>query len=705
MKNEVLGRLYLVFAGFAVLAVLIIGKVFNIAVLDGEKWRQKGEDLYVKFIDIEAERGNIFAADGSLLATSLPYFELRVDFKANGMTKEIFQAEVDALATQLSKHVDASKSPAEWKQVLIQNRKKGNRYFFLKKDVTYEELDKIKKFPLFRHGKHKGGLIISKYSRRERPFRMMANRTLGLYRTNAQSIGLEESFNDVLAGESGKQLMQRVNPNIWIPVDDLTDIKPKSGKDIVTTLDVNIQDIAQQALYDAMVKHNAQFGTVIVMEVKTGAIKALANLGKTGNDYWEDYNYGVGTATEPGSTFKLPVLMAMLEDKLVNLEDSVDLNNGAARTFYGLSMKDAKPHRFKMATIQEAFEISSNVGMALIADKVYSPGKGGTKFIDRLKQFRLNEITGIELEGEGKPYIKEAYNEKQAWSRTSIPWMATGYECRLTPLQTLTFYNAVANNGAMVKPYLVQEIQSIGEPVKRFGPTILRKQIASPETVALGRRLLEGVVERGTAREHKTGRYTFAGKTGTAVIDYATPNRTARKRYQASFVGYFPAEDPVYSCIVVINDPSGGLFYGSLVATPIFREIADKIYQTDPVFHKVLNETEKPALAVKDLPAQGAGYKDELTKVFDFFGLKVRKDSEGQWASILVEDSTSLTLAERRLTEAQIPDVRGMGLRDAIYLLENRGLHVMASGYGKVKSQSLPPGTKPAGQTINLELN
>jgi cell division protein FtsI (penicillin-binding protein 3) len=704
MKNEVLKRLYLVFAGFILLALVIIWKVFNIGILEGEKWRKEGDNRYVKFKDIEAERGNIIASDGSLLATSLPYFEIRMDLNAEGLVDSVFKKGIDSLALNLSKHIDRSKSADQWKKELSNARKKRQRYFLIHKDVNYEELMLLKTFPILRRGQHKGGLIVMKHSRRERPFKMMANRTIGLYRSDAPSIGLEQAYDHVLKGETGKQLMENVGQGVWIPVNDLTDIKPKSGKDIVTTLDINIQDLAQQALYDAMTKHQAAFGTVIVMEVKTGAIKALANLGKVGNDYWEDFNYGVATATEPGSTFKLPVLMAMLEDKKYTLEDSVDLNHGAERIFYGLRMKDAKPHRFKNATVQETFEISSNVGIALLADRAYSPNKGGTQFIDRLKQFRVNEPTGIDLEGEAKPYIKNAYDKKQRWGKSTIPWMAHGYECLMTPLQILTFYNAVANNGTMVKPYLVQEIQTIGEPVMKFGPTILRNKIASDSTIAQARRALEGVALRGTAKSHQTELYTFAGKTGTAVIDYATPNRVARKKYQASFVGYFPADNPVYSCIVVINDPSGAEFYGSLVSTPIFRAVADRIYQTDPAFHKILNTGIQPVFAMNDLPAQGAGYKDELIKVFDFFGLRIRKESNGQWAMIQAAGE-SLSLQNRPVEKEHIPDVRGMGLRDAVYVLENQGLKVHVSGLGKVQSQSLPPGTKPTGQTIDLMLN
>jgi cell division protein FtsI (penicillin-binding protein 3) len=705
VKKEVLVRLYLVFGCFALFALAIIWKAFQIAVIEGDQWRSQGESLYVQYKEVEAERGNILADDGSLLASSLPYFEIRMDLRAGGLTDEVFQKGIDSLAYCLSRHIDSGKSTAQWKSLLVNQRKSGNRYLLIAKSIPLRELNRLKKFPVFRHGQHKGGLIVKMHGKRERPFKMLAHRTVGLYRENAPSIGLEKTYNKVLEGEKGKQLMQRINPDIWIPVHDLSDVKPKQGKDIVTTLNVTMQDIAHRALESALQQNNAAFGTAIVMEVATGQIKAIVNLGKSSTGYWEDYNYAIGMSAEPGSTFKLAAIMALLEDGMINLEDTVELNHGGPRSFYGLTMKDAKPHRFKKATIRESFEISSNVGMALIADKYYSPGKGGTKFIERLRQFGLHELTGIELEGEGSPYIKNAYDEKQFWSKTTIPWMSTGYECQLTPLQILNLYNTVANDGKMMKPYLVKEIRSIGESVKEFKPTVLKNNIASPATIEQVRSLLAGVVENGTARHYKTDKYSFAGKTGTAVIDYATPGRSGRKKYQASFAGYFPAESPKYSCIVVINDPAGGVFYGSQVAVPVFREIADHIYHTDLDFHPTINETTlPPELAMNEWPTSGAGYTKELERVFDFYGLRIRKESDGQWAYVNHRED-ELALAVHHFDEQQVPDVRGMGLRDAMYVLENSGLQVKVNGTGKVRSQSVQPGGKLAGQTIFIELN
>jgi cell division protein FtsI (penicillin-binding protein 3) len=704
MKNEVLARLYIVFVAFIIAAIFIMGKAFKIAIVEGDEWRQKKEDLYIQYIDVEAERGNILSDDGTLLVTSLPLFEVRMDMAAGGLKEEVFQQGLDSLSLMLHQYIDRNRSAAQWKQYLKSGKAKNQRYYLIAQNIEFDLLEKMKKFPIFNKGRNGGGLIVIPGVRRERPFKLMANRTLGLHRKDAPSVGLEAYYDQVLTGESGKQLMQKIPPNIWIPVNDLLAINPKPGKDIVSTLNVDIQDIAHNALLKAMKQNAAQFGTAIVMDVKTGEIKALANLAKSGDSYWEDYNYGVAVATEPGSTFKLPIIMAMLEDGLVNLEDSIDLNHGAERKFYGLSMKDAKPHRFKTATIRETFEISSNVGIAMVADKVYNKDKNAAKLIERLKQFRLNEPVGIDLSGEAQPYIKEAYNQQQLWSKTTVPWMATGYECRISPLQMLTFYNAVANDGVMVKPYLVKEIRTNDEVDKRIGPTILRKKIASDETIRQAKELLEGVVLRGTAKDHQSELYTFAGKTGTAVIDYATPNRRGSKKYQASFVGYFPAENPKYSVIVVINDPQAGKFYGGAVAAPVFKEIADYIVLTQPEFHETWNKKDKPAMAVQDIPANVSGFAKELERVYNHFGLRIRKQSDGQWASARILDE-DLKLVKLEFETDAIPDVRGMGIRDALFVLENRGHKVHFQGAGRVKSQHPQPGSRPAGQMIELQLN
>lgn len=705
VKKEVLTRLYIVFACFAILGAVIVWKVFQIAIIEGEEWRSQGEQSYVKYKEVEAERGNILADDGSLLASSLPYFEVRMDLRAGGLDDNLFNAEIDSLSWYLSKYVDRSRSAQSWKSHLVQNRQRDNRYMLIAKQLSLQELNRLKTFPILRYGQHKGGLIVQVQSRRVKPFKDLAHRTIGLYRENAPSIGLEATFDGVLKGEKGKQLMQKIRPDIWVPIDDLSSVNPKQGKDIVTTLNVTIQDIAHQSLTDALRQHNAAFGTAIVMEVKTGQIKAMVNLGKTSNGrFVEDYNYAVGMSAEPGSTFKLATLMAMLEDGLVTVEDSVELNYGRPKSFYGQSMRDAEPHGYVKATVKESFQTSSNVGIATVADKVYSPDKGGRKYIERLHQFGLNEKTGIEIEGEAKPYIKDAYNQDQMWSRTTIPWMAIGYEAKLTPLQILNFYNAVANGGELMKPYLVTEVREVGRTVKKFKPTVLKKQIAKASTIESARHLLEGVVDQGTAKRYKTDKYTFAGKTGTSVIDYYTSERKGKKKYQASFAGYFPADQPKYSVIVVINDPGNGSFYGSSVAVPVFRAIADHIYNVDPAFHKTIEKTTQPQLAVNDLPVSGAGYTKELEEVFKFFGLRIRKESDGQWASVQVRDSL-LLLTERSLAEHTVPDVRGMGLRDALYVLENNGLDVRVNGTGKVRSQSVLPGGKLAGQTIFIELN
>ncbi|MEO7174537.1 MAG: penicillin-binding transpeptidase domain-containing protein [Saprospiraceae bacterium] len=702
IRNEVLLRTYLTTAAFAVVALVIFFRAFYINVFEGDKWREKRKHQYVKYMEMPADRGNILAADGTLLATSLPLFDIRMDLQSGGMTKALFNKHVDSLGYYLSKYVD----PRLTKSLLKKERNAKNRYLLIEKSADYAELKRIKSFPLFRLGQNKGGLIVEARSRREMPFRQLAFRTIGSTRATIKPIGLEGTYDKVLAGESGKKLMQKVPGNVWIPVGDLSEIKPKSGDDIVTTLDVNLQDITQDALEKALIHHDADNGTAIVMDVKTGAIKAMANLSKGADGYWEDYNYAIGASTEPGSTFKLATLMALLEDGYIQLSDTVNLNKGHA-TFHNSEMKDSEHHGIGNTTIQHAFEISSNVGIAKTAVKYYGKEGKATEFIARLRQFRLDQKTGIELEGEGKPFIKDAYSQKQNWSATTLPWMAHGYESQLTPLQMLTFYAAVANGGKMMKPYLVSEIQRTGETLRKIQPTVLKEHIASDKTIRLARQLLEGVVLNGTAKRLQSTKYTCAGKTGTARIDYYTKQSGGGKKFQASFCGYFPADNPVYAVIVLINNPKQNGYYGGAVAGPVFKAIADNCFATLDQFHPYLNGSKDtiPVLAATDLPVLNAGYRKDLDYIFHHLGLKVNYTTTtgSEWAAV-APDSNRLKMQDRPIQKGEIPNVLGMGLRDALFVLENRGYQVLVHGAGRVKSQNLVTGNSST-RRIDLVLD
>ncbi|MEO6130673.1 MAG: penicillin-binding protein, partial [Saprospiraceae bacterium] len=560
---------------------------------------------------------------------------------------------------------------------------------------------RIKTFPIFRLGKNKGGLIIDPQHVRVKPFKLLASRTLGLDRENAQSIGLERTFDDYLKGEEGQRLVQRVTGGAWIPVNDLSDLEGQRGSDVVTTISPEIQDIAEYALLDGLERSQGSKGTAIVMDVETGAILAMANLGAQGGGYDEDYNYAVGFSSEPGSTFKLASVMALLEDEGATLDTPVDLNGGIAK-FYTLTMHDSKEHGIHASTLREAFEKSSNIGIARLVQNYYGRDGRAGQFAKRIREMHLNEPTGIELDGEGAPMMKNPAVKEDHWSGTTLPWMATGYECRMTPLQILRLYNAVANDGRMMKPYIVSEIRREGDVVKRFSPEVVDRHIASSSTIKAAKELLEGVVERGTAKDYKPEFYMFAGKTGTARTDYYDPN-SPRKQYMASFAGYFPAEHPKYSCIVMVYDPTQYGFYGATTALPIFKKIADRCMGIN---RELLAKTTLPDTTPFQTGLRLAGWsqKEELNEIVDELSLDTHVDGQGDWARLEGGEEMEMEV-KNILDKNMIPELYGMGIRDAIYLLENRGIHVQYQGVGRIRSQSIHSGQPIIrGTTIHLTL-
>ncbi|MEM1217394.1 MAG: penicillin-binding protein [Bacteroidota bacterium] len=704
IKNEVLIRVYVVLGVILIVAGLIFAQAVKISVFEGETWKGAAKDRYIQTRKIKANRGNILAEDGSLLATSLPFFDVAFDPNSSGMRESDFKLYVDSLAHCVATYVDPSYTPGGYRDYLVDARNNGKQFVPIKKNVSFSEMQQIKRFPLFELGQYQGGLIATPKYRRERPFGMLANRTIGYVRENSKPIGLEGYFDRELAGEDGEQPMIRVEEDIWIPMNDLAKIEPRRGHDIVTTLDVDIQDLTEAALFRAMNVHDAAYGVAIVMEVETGAIRGIANLGRTKDgDLWETYNHAIGSATEPGSTFKLATILALLEGGHVDLTDSIDLELGKAQ-FYEEEMVDATYHQLEMTTVQRAFEISSNVGMAKLVQEHFGETEDADEFIDFLKQFNLHHKTGVEIEGEASPYIKEAYSKEDNWSGITLPWMAHGYELRLTPLQLLAFYNAVANDGKQMKPYLVSEIQDFGLTVDRFPPTVLKRSIASSSSIQKAKILLEGVVENGTAAKLKTNRYRFAGKTGTAQLNYRrVGSRNRVGGYQASFVGYFPAEAPRYSCIVVINNPRRGGFYGGEVALPVFREIADKIFATKIELLDPVNDVPPAPLATRSLPNKNVGDREQIMQLLAVLDLPYKNLSDYPVA-VLDAQTDTLNLLKRKIPRDKVPNVVGMGLRDALYILENMGLKVEVIGNGKVVRQSIIPGTNTRGQTITLRL-
>lgn len=679
--------------------VIILVKVFILQNVDGPYWRGMADSLHTSYVSLGAERGTIYSEEGRMLSTSIPYFDLRIDFAADGLrAKEgkVFTDNVDSLSIRLSQ-MFGDRTAREYKQLLREGYKSKDRYFLLKRDVPFNQYREVRRFPMFRLGANKGGLIAETKNKRINPFKLLANRTIGLSRENAQNVGLERTYDDYLKGVTGKRLMRRIAGGTFVPVEGY-DIEPENGRDIITTLDVNMQDIVETALMNMMEQNEADFGSCILMEVKTGKVKAIANLGRQPDgSYWEDMNHALQVG-EPGSTFKLATVIAVLEDRFTTMNGMVDLNYGrwqvGRRTVY-----DSEPHHRTNVTIKQAFELSSNVGMAKLAYQYYY--KRPNDFVARLKQLKLDQKTGIDLVGEGDPIIKTTAS--RTWSATSLPWMAFGYEVLISPLQTCMLYNAVANNGKMMRPYLVNSIMEYGKPVKEIEPIVIMDSICSKSTLRQVKKMLEGVVLEGTAKKLWTPYYSFAGKTGTALV--ANGKRGyADKIYQSSFAGYFPANDPQYTCVVVIkNKPHAARFYGASVAGPVFREVADKLYA-------IAVEKQKPLqsrMQVDTLLALKNGKGSELKEILNTLHLPWEGAvSSTNWVSAGVNDQRKVELEPVDQAKGAVPNVTGMGLKDALYLLENAGLRVEIRGAGKVTTQSIPGGTKIGkDQKIIIELS
>jgi cell division protein FtsI (penicillin-binding protein 3) len=693
-KNDILRRSYLVFAGFLIFGMAIIGRIGYLQFVEGEYWKAKAEFLTLSYHTISPMRGNIYASDGSLLATSLPRYDIHVDLNSRGIKNDVFNDNVDSLALCLSQ-LFKGKSKNEYKRMLKEARRNGNRYLLLKRNVSYTEQKILRTFPLFRLGQNKGGLIVDQLSKREKPFKLLASRTVGfkVEDKKVEPVGVEGAFDANLRGTTGKRLMQRIAGNVWKPVNNENEIEPLDGSDVITTIDLNLQDVAEHALMNQLQSSEAEMGCAILMEVSTGHIKAIANLKRGGkeNTYSEDYNYAIGQGTEPGSTFKLATLMAAMEDGYIDLNDSTDTGNGEMRLAGGVTMKDSHQGGYGNISVKKAFAVSSNVGIIRIAQKHY--GKNPQKFMDRLRSMHIAEPLALQLPGEPTPRLKNTKDKD--WSKVSLPYVSIGYESKLTPLQLLTFYNAVANNGKMIQPLFVKEISNKGKVVKSFQSKVISESICSPATIQMARRMLEEVVITGTASHIKHAQYTIAGKTGTAQIAQGADGYKKDKvKYQASFCGYFPADNPRYTCIVVVYGPSKSAYYGASIACPVFKDIADKAYALDINMHKEVEPAPDSLYAGIPVVKAGRGFSaGKATK-----NLKVDyKGPNNGWVS---KQQSAYTPEDEK-----VPNVTGMGLRDAMYLLEGQGMMVKPIGRGAVVKQSIQPGTKfQKGQQIIIEL-
>ena len=676
---------------------------------EGAMWKAKAEAFNTQVHEIEAVRGNIFDINGNLLATSLPYYEIAVDINAPSIDKKLFEEKIDSLGFMLA-DLFKDKTAKQYTKLLRKARKSGDRYVVLKRNVPYKDLQTLKTFPIFKKGK-RGGLVTLQTNKRERPFKMLAARTIGMSRAGVKPVGLEGAYDTLLMGISGQRLMQKIAGGVWRPINDENEVEPKDGSDLFTTLDINIQDVAENALLKTLVKNNASHGCAILMEVKTGEIKAIANLTRNGKDtssynYSESLNYAIGYATEPGSTFKLASYLAVMDEFDVSLEEKINVGNGEV-TYYNKTIKDHDPPETPILTLQRAFEVSSNVAAAKTIVKYYS--KNPQKYINKLKSFHLNQKLGLSIPGDANPLIKET--KSKDWSGITLAQMSYGYESLITPLQTLTLYNTIANDGKMVKPRFEKEIKRNGKIVKTFTTEVISEQIVKKSTVQKAKQMLEGVVKNGTGKGLKITAFNVGGKTGTAQIAKAGKKgygEIGNRDYQASFVGYFPADKPLYTCIVIINSPSNGIYYGGLVAGPVFKEIAEKVYSSSVDFLEPINN--KQNLLTK---APGSIKTQNNEMVIASKALKLPTTSnatENSYVSRNQADSTHISLQtnnlESQLKKGIVPNLNGLSAKDALFLLENSGFHVKLYGMGSVKKQSIEAGQKfNKGDKITLILS
>jgi len=637
--------------------IAIIFRVFNIQYSQGEKYRKLSADLTVRQIVVEANKGNVYAADGNLLATSMSRFDIYMDVMT--VKKTDFDKNVVDLSNSLSKMFGFSSS--YYQKKLRNARARKSRYLSIAKNVGYNDYLEMKSFPIFKLGIYKGGFIAEQETVRAHPIGKIAERTIG-YDDSRGEAGIEGAFTDFMQGENGLRWQQRIAKGRWKPINDVNEKEPIDGHDVITTIDVNMQDITHHALLRQLEYFEADHGCAVVMEVETGEIKAISNLGRTSEGkYFEKRNYALWEIQEPGSTFKLASLLAALDDKKIDTSTIVDTEKGKI-FIHGSKVEDSERGGHGKISAARVFEVSSNVGIVKLIQKHYD--ENPEEFLKHIEDYGFTKKIGVPIKGEGIPIVPNP--KDKTWNKISLEWMSWGYGIAVTPMQTLTFYNAVANNGVMVKPRFIKELRKQNKTQKVFATEIINPKIASKEAIDKMKRVMENVVIKGTASEIYSPNFSMAGKTGTAKksVDGSYSN----KHYVASFAGFFPVDKPKYSCIVMIDDPKKEKgYYGAIVAAPVFKEIAQKIYTTTPINNQFV-------------------------------------DDKVDFASIDEDFNTyQIALAHEH---KEIPDVKGMSGMDALSLLENIGLKVKISGIGKVQHQSIKKGEKLVkGQTIILNLS
>ncbi|GAA4822833.1 penicillin-binding protein [Algivirga pacifica] len=698
IRSSILLRVRLVFAGCVLIALAIIGKIGYVQWIEGDHWMKIAEQGGLQFRTVKATRGNILSDNGSLLSTSIPFYKLAID--PTIPADSVFHQGIDSLSVLLSGFFQ-EKTAEAYKAEIVAARQKGRQYKVLSsKLIHFRDKKKLGTWPIFREGRQRGGVIFEKTEKRFRPFNEMARRTIGFVREDQDNKvvgrGLEISFNDHLAGRNGQALYQRISGGRWKPLYDEDFVNTENGYSIETTLNVEFQEFISETLRQALLKHLANYGVAILMEVETGEVKALVNLTQNGKgDYVETLNYAVQTPVEPGSTFKLASMMALLEEvgSDISIHDTISTGDGRYEFYDNCVMTDAARWGFGKLSVQQVFEKSSNIGVSKLMARHFQ--QDPESFLEYLEKFHLTKPIAFQLDGVGRPNINRPGDP--LWSGCSLPWMSIGYELQLTPLQLTTFFNSVANNGKMIQPMLVKKVLDGNQVKEVFEPQILVDKVCSNKTLEILQNMLVGVVERGTAKGIYTTQYSIAGKTGTTKKLH---NGRYTNNHYASFCGYFPADDPKYTLFIAIDNPNGKDQHGGQVAAPVFKTISDMLYS------RTMSYTlENVSEGYESLPYIQAGNYKDLSYLADEFDLNQEALLEEEWTRTSVKGDT-VFWGKNLHGPNVVADVRGMTLKDAMYLLENQQLKVHFRGRGRVRKQSIAPGSRAVrGSHIYLTLS
>ena len=693
-------RVVLIYVLMLVVGIAIVAKIIIIQTVDREELLESARKADIRIVSVPAVRGNIFSKNGTLLATTIPVFDIHFDPVA--VPQDRFDREIGALSDSLARMLKTH-TKSQFVNMFTKARNNNKRYVKVARKLKMDEYERLKTFPIFKE-RLGNGLIADKQLVRERPYGDIAMRVIGYVNyndtLNPVKVGLEGAYDTCLSGRDGVQMRRRINGGRFIDVPASGNVTPSNGKDIYTSIDAKIQDVAEESLRRCLDENKAQQGCVIMMDVKSGFIEVMASLryNEKKKKYEESYNFAIAENVEPGSTFKAITMTALLEnDPNFNINRVLNLGTTGKMRFHNRVMTDSHVVGEGHPTIKQCFWESSNIAFGYLTTEAFESNP--QRFIDLIYKTKINEPLNLDIKGEGKPYIKST--SSKLWSKVSLPWMSIGYEETVTPITLLTYYNAIANNGRMVKPQFVKEIRRGNEVVKTFDTIVINEKIASDRTIKTLQELLRGVVENGTAKLLKTCAFPVAGKTGTAQI--AQNGNYNKKNYTASFVGYFPADDPKYTCIVVISNPMGGKYYGASVSAPVFKEIAEKVYATEL---GITDETANyPANADKYTKASMAWYED-VNEYCTMAGVRmVDAELNSEWVKVSHSVNGGVAMKSVELDDETVPDLTGMNVMDAVYLIESMGWKVSFSGRGLVESQSVKAGTKlEKGQTISLKL-